>query len=93
MLDEQAIFVEAERLFDLDQDLFGQPVTILLLKDQAANQPAPNQAARAGQRFGRRQPAFEGTEEERKGHCNERECPEGCEASHLLTTLIDLVLV
>jgi hypothetical protein len=94
MLDEQSVFIKAERLFELDQDLLGQSVTIMLLKDQAAKQPAPNQAAqREEQRFGRRQPAFERTEEERKGHRNERECPEGCEAYHLLTTLIDLVLV
>jgi hypothetical protein len=94
MLDEQSVFIKAERLFELDQDLLGQSVTMLLLKDQAAKQPAPNQAAqREEQRFGRRQPAFERTQEERKGHRNERECPEGCEAYHLLTTLIDLVLV
>jgi hypothetical protein len=94
MLDEQSVFIKAERLFELDQDLLGQSVTMLLLKDQAAKQPAPNQAAqREEQRFGRRQPAFQRTEEQRKGHRNERECPEGCEAYHLLTTLIDLVLV
>src|SRR4029078_11681475 len=72
----------------------GQSVTMLLLEDQAAKQAAPDQAAqREEQRCGRRQPAFERTEEEHKGDRNERECPEGCEAYHLLTTLIDLVLV
>ena len=85
MLDEQSVFIKAERLFELDQDLLGQSVTMLLLKDQAAKQPAPNQAAqREEQRFGRGQPAFERTQEERKGHRNECECPEGCEAYHLL---------
>ena len=36
MLDKQAIFIKAERLFELDQYLFGQPVPILLLEDQPA---------------------------------------------------------
>jgi hypothetical protein len=39
MLDEQSVFIKAERLFELDQDLLGQSVTMLLLKDQAAKQP------------------------------------------------------
>lgn len=94
MLDEQAVFIEPERLFELDQNLFGQPVAMLLLKNQAAKQPAPDQAAhRQQQGFSSRQAAFEGTEEEREGHGNQRECPERREAHHLLATLIDFLLV
>ena len=53
MLDEQAVFVESKRLFDLNQDLFGQAVPMLLLKNQAAHQPTPHQAAqRQQQSFG-----------------------------------------
>jgi hypothetical protein len=32
-LDEQAVFIESERLLDLDQNLFGQSMAMLLLKN------------------------------------------------------------
>ena len=34
MLDEQSVFIKAEGLFELDQDLLGQSVTMLLLKNR-----------------------------------------------------------
>ena len=33
VLDEKTVFIEAERLFKLDEDLFSQPMPVLLLED------------------------------------------------------------
>jgi hypothetical protein len=44
MFFDQAFFVKPECLFELNQDLFGLPMTVLLLKDQATEQATPDQA-------------------------------------------------
>ena len=94
MFDEQAVFIEPERLFDLDQHLFGQPVPMLLLENQAAEQAAPDQASqRQEQRLDRREAVLERTEQQRKGHGNQHERSEDRQANHLLPALIDFGLV
>ena len=63
IFDKQAILIKPERLFQLDQDLFGQPVAISLLYDQPAKESAPDQGDETqedGLRCG--EPAFDGTE-------------------------------
>ncbi len=44
MFHNQTLFIKSQCLFELNQDLFGQPVTGLLLEDQCAEQAAPDQA-------------------------------------------------
>ena len=54
-LNDQPFFVETQGLFDLDQDLLGQPMPILLLQNQRAEQTAEDlHLCRHGRRGRRR---------------------------------------
>jgi hypothetical protein len=59
-------------LFELNQDLFGLPVTVLLLKDQPAEQAAPDQAREQDEDGVEGcQSSLVRTQEKRKKHCDE----------------------
>jgi len=65
----QTLFIKSQRLLELNEDLFGQPVTVLLLKDQCAKQAAPDQACKPDeQSVEGRQSILLRTQEERKEH-------------------------
>ena len=69
VLDEKTVFIEAERLFKLDEDLFRQPMPVLLLEDEAAEQAAPDHAGECEkQDVDGRKAAFERTQEKSTGH-------------------------
>lgn len=44
MLHKEPFFVKPKRLLELNQDLFGLPVSLLLLQNQCAEQAAPDEA-------------------------------------------------
>ena len=94
VLNEEAVFVEAECLFKLDQNLFSQPMPMLLLEDQAAKQAAPDDTAHCEkQDFDGRKTAFEGTQQKSKRHRDQAERAKRGQAHHLLATLIHFSLV
>lgn len=69
MFFDQAFFIKPECLFELNQDLFGLPVAVLLLNDQTAEQAAPDHAREHdGQGVEERQLIFVWTQEKRKEH-------------------------
>jgi hypothetical protein len=94
VIDKQAVFIKAERLFELNQHLFRQAVPMLLLQDQPAEQCTPRQAPESQQyAFRRREPRLHGTQKQRKDHRDQAERTERRQPDHVLAPLIHFILV